>query len=257
MNSVAVVTGAGRGLGKKIAERLAAKGHHVFATDIDEGAARATASAIGGTAYKQDVRDPESHRKVAHAAAERGPLALWVNNAGVLEVGETWAMSEGAVRRLVEINLLGVIWGSHAAIEQMASGHILNIASMSSLVPAPGLAVYGATKHGVLGYSLTLAGELRRAGKAIEVSALCPDAIAGDMTNAVANDANASILFSSGTMLSLDQVADAALELVDRPRLVKTLPAYRAALIHLLRPFPGIGLSLLEQFAKLGRRRQH
>jgi short-subunit dehydrogenase len=132
----------------------------------------------------------------------------------------------------------------------------VNIASMSALVPAPGLAVYGATKHGVLGYSMSLAGELRRAKRSITVSALCPDAIAGDMTNAVAHDDAAGILFSSGTLLSLDEVAETAIELVDRPRLVRTMPAYRAAMIHLLRPFPSLGLQLLEQFARLGRRRQ-
>jgi short-subunit dehydrogenase len=165
------------------------------------------------------------------------------------------------VRRMVEVNLMGVVWGCHAAIDAMAidamaSGGIINIASMSSLVPAPGLAVYGATKHGVLGYSLSLAGELRRARRAITVSALCPDAIAGDMTNAVAHDAAAGILFSAGTLLSLGEVADAAVELVDRPRLVRSIPAQRAALIHALRPFPAIGLPILEAIAGLGRRRQ-
>ena len=149
-----------------------------------------------------------------------------------------------------------MIWGCHAAIEAMTTGTIINIASLSAIVPAPGLAVYGATKHGVLGYSLSLAGELRRAGRAITVSALCPDAIAGEMTRGVAHDAAAGLLFSSGTLLSLDEVAAAAVELVDHPRLVRTLPAYRAALIHLLRPFPSIGLPLLEQLARLGRRRQ-
>ncbi len=97
----------------------------------------------------------------------------------------------------------------------MTKGAIINIASLSSIVPAPGLAVYGATKHGVLGYSLSLAGELRRAKRDIRVSALCPDAIAGEMTKSVAHDPAANILFS-GKQLSLDAVADAAIELVDR-----------------------------------------
>jgi NAD(P)-dependent dehydrogenase (short-subunit alcohol dehydrogenase family) len=254
---VAVVTGAGRGLGRKIAERLARKRVHVVCTDIDEGAARVTAAVVDGTPLAQDVRDPDSHREVARVAAERGRLAMWVNNAGVLSVGETWGMDEAAVRRMIEVNLLGVIWGCHAAVTAIEQhGTILNIASMSSLVPAPGLAVYGATKHGVLGYSLSLAGELRRAQRPITVSALCPDAIAGDMTAAVSHDAAASILFSSKSLLSLDEVADAAIDVLEHPRLVRTLPAHRAALIHLLRPFPALGLPLLEQFAKLGRRRQ-
>jgi NAD(P)-dependent dehydrogenase (short-subunit alcohol dehydrogenase family) len=257
VSTVAVVTGAGRGLGRCIAERLAQRGHHVIVTDIDAAAASATAAAIGGTAERQDVRDPESHRAIARVAAEHGRLAVWVNNAGVLVVGDSWTQSDAEVRRMVEVNLLGVIWGCQAAVPAMSGGgHILNIASMSSLVPAPGLAVYGATKHGVLGYSLALAGELRRAHPQLHVSTLCPDAIRGDMTDAVSHDASAGILFSSGTLLSLDEVADAAIELLDHPRLVRAIPPYRAALIHLLRPFPRLGLPLLEQFAKLGRWRQ-
>jgi NAD(P)-dependent dehydrogenase (short-subunit alcohol dehydrogenase family) len=257
MPDVAVVTGAGRGLGRKIAERLARRGFHIVATDIDEGAARITGATFDGTGLGHDVRDPESHRTVAREAAKHGDLKIWVNNAGVLAVGDAWTIDAAAVRRMVEVNLLGVIWGCHAAIEAMPSGKILNIASMSSLVPSPGLAVYGATKHGVLGYSLSLAGELRSAKRDISVSALCPDAIAGDMTNAVKHDPAASILFSASKQLSLDEVADAAIKLIDRPRLVQTIPALRAAMIHALRPFPGIGLPLLARFAKLGRKRQH
>lgn len=255
MTDVAVVTGAGRGLGRKIAERLARR-MHVVCTDIDEGAAQITAAVVDGTAFAQDVRDPDSHRKVAREAKRIGELRVWINNAGILAVGETWGLADDVVRRMVEINLLGVIWGCHAAVSAMERGAIVNIASMSSFVPAPGLAIYGATKHGVLGYSMSLAGELRRAKRKISVSALCPDAIAGDMTRSVAHDPAAGILFSSAHQLTLDEVAIAAVELVDRPRLVRTLPASRAAMIHLLRPFPALGLPLLEQFAKLGRRKQ-
>ncbi len=256
--TVAVVTGAGRGLGQRIAARLAQRGHAVLATDIDGAAATATAQQIRGGAWAEphDVRDPEAHRAIAEAARRRGRLAVWVNNAGVLAVGDTWRMGDAAVRQMIEVNLLGVIWGCHAAVPAMdGEGTILNIGSMSSLVPAPGLSVYGATKHGVLGYSLSLAGELRRAGSKIEVATLCPDAIAGDMTAAVAHDASASLLFSAGQQLTLDAVADAAAELIDRPRLVRALPAHRAALSHLLRPFPQLGLSLLERIARRGRSR--
>src|SRR5439155_18221405 len=124
--TVAVVTGAGRGLGRAIAERLARRGHHVFATDIDGGAAAATAAAIAGSSERQDVRDPDSHRAVARAASARGRLAVWVNNAGVLAVGDTWQQPDADVRRMVEVNLLGVIWGCHAAVPAMSEGgHII------------------------------------------------------------------------------------------------------------------------------------
>lgn len=262
-NTSAVVTGAGRGLGKLIASRLASRGHHVLLTDVDETAAHAAAKEIGHNAWAMvhDVRDAARHREIAAAAAARAPLAVWVNNAGVLVVGPAWEQTEDAIRRQVEVNLLGLIWGCRAAIDAMTSssstpGHLLNIASMSSLVPAPGLAAYGATKHAVLGYSLSLAGELRRAGKPIEVSAICPDAIETDMVRGVSSHADSSILFSAGTLLRADDVADEVVALLDRPRLVKTIPGSRAAMIHLLRPFPEVGLKLLEQFYKIGAKRR-
>lgn len=252
---IAVVTGAGRGLGRAIAERLAARGHKLFVTDIDGDAAARTAEAVGGWSQQQDVRDPDSHRALAKAATSRGDVHVWVNNAGVLSVGETWTMSDADVRRMVEVNVLGVMWGCHAAVPILGEGgHIVNVASLSGLTPTPGLSVYGATKHAVVGYSLSLAGELRQAGRKIHVSALCPDAIKGDMTNAVAHDAASDLLWSAGTLLTLDEVADAAVALVDKPKLVKVMPAYRAAMVHALRPFPRLGLPMLAQMAKLGRR---
>ena len=255
MSKVAVVTGAGRGLGRKIAERLARAGYHVVCTDIDEGAAHVTAALVEGTALGHDVRDPDAHRAVAFAAAAKGPIEAWVNNAGVLNIGDTWELDDAIVRRMVEVNLLGVIWGSHTAVASMQQGTILNIASMSAITPTPGLAVYGATKHGVLGYSLSLAAELRNAKRPITVSSLVPDAIAGDMTSPFAHDGKAGLLFSNN-QLTLDEVADAAAKLIERPRLVKTIPRYRAAMAHLVRPFPAIGLPLLERFAAIGRKRQ-
>jgi short-subunit dehydrogenase len=253
VSTVAVVTGAGRGLGRKIAERLARRGHHVIVTDIDEGAAQVTAALIDGTAFKQDVRDPNGHREIARAAAAKGKVAVWVNNAGVLSAGDSWSMADDTTRRMVDVNVLGVVWGCNAAVEVMTDGAIINIASISALSPTPGLAVYGATKHAVLGYSLSLAGELQRARKPIHVSALCPDAMESEMTKAVEGDKAAGLLFANLTMLSHDEVADAAIGLLDKPKLVKTLPAYRAAITHLLRPFPHLSLPLLKHLGKLGR----
>jgi NAD(P)-dependent dehydrogenase (short-subunit alcohol dehydrogenase family) len=259
MSKIAVITGAGRGLGRAIAERLAKRDYRVLATDIDGDAAANTARECGNGAWseKQDVRDPESHRAIAKAATQRGDVVVWINNAGVLAVGPTWEMSDADVRRQVEINVLGVMWGCHAAVPVMAdNGHIINIASISGLTPTPGLAVYGATKHAVIGYSLSLAGELQQAGRRVHVSCLAPDAIQGDMTNAVAHDDASSLLWSAGQLLTMDRVADAAVELLDHPKHVKVLPTYRAAAIHALRPFPRIGLPLIGAVAKIGRWRR-
>lgn len=225
-------------------------------TDIDEQAAAATARELGGDAryMHQDVRNAESHRLVARTAAERGPLTLWINNAGVLWTGMTWEMSEDDVRRHVEVNILGVIWGAQAAIAAMASGHIINIALLSSHVPAPGLAVYGATKQAVLGFSLSLEGELQQAGKPIRVSAICPDVIDTDMVRAVAENQASDLLFSNKHLLAPEDIAARVVELIDHPRLMVSYPRHRALLAHLARPFPSLGLRVLEQYRKLGRR---
>ena len=81
----AVVTGAARGFGKEIARRLVARGHRVLITDVDAGAVAAVAElGAGCTGIVADARSAADHRRAARAAAERGPVAAWVNNAGVL-----------------------------------------------------------------------------------------------------------------------------------------------------------------------------
>ncbi len=255
---IAVVTGGARGLGSHIARELADRGFSVLVTDIDELAAAETARRIGRNSWSmhQDVRDPESHRQVARAAAERGDLSVWVNNAGVLATGLTWEMPDAAVRRQIEVNAMGVIWGCHAAAAAMHSGHIINIASLSAMAPTPGLAVYGATKHAVLGFSISLQGELKRAGRPIRVSTVCPDAIETDMVKNVEHDEHASIIFSGGNLLTAENVAANAVALRDRPRLVAALPRHRAVLAHLFRPIPSVGLGALALFHRLGNRRR-
>jgi NAD(P)-dependent dehydrogenase (short-subunit alcohol dehydrogenase family) len=258
----AVVTGAGRGLGRLVAHGLAERGFQVLVTDVDAASARDTAAAIGADrawAMEQDVRDAESHRRVAAAAAERGELAVWVNNAGVLRSATAWEHPDQEVRLQVEVNLLGLMWGSRAAVDAMrrnGRGHIINIASMSSIVPAPGLAVYTATKHAVLGFSIALQGDLQHAGIAIQVSAVCPDAIDTDLTRNVKADKSAALLFSASKLLRPEDVARTVVGMVDNPRLVVVRPRGRAVLAHMFRPFPGTVLRVLEGFRKMGERHQ-
>jgi short-subunit dehydrogenase len=209
----------------------------------------------GGMA--QAGREPDGHAAVAAAAAARGDLMVWVNNAGVLHVGAAWESSDAEIRRMVDINLYGVIWGSRAAVGALADGgHLINIASLSSYVPAPGFSVYAATKHAVLGFTTSLAGDLRRAGRKLHVGAICPDAIETDMVRGVAHQAASDILFSSKQLLTAADVAAAVVAMIDRPRLVRILPASRGAAAHVFHPFPDLGLRVLERIARLGARRK-
>lgn len=232
MGGVAVVTGAGRGFGLEIARRLAGRGYTVLATDIDGEAAARTAEAVAGLSMALDVRDPEAHRAAARRAAERGPLEVWVNNAGVLRTGKAWDHPDEEVRLLAEVNLLGVVWGSRAAVEAMrerggANMHVINLASMSSLVPVPGLAVYAATKHAVLGFTSSLQGDLDGAGVPIRVHAVCPDGADTDMTRERAGEPDSAIIWSSPRMLSAPEVAAAVVGLLDSRQLVLAIPRWR------------------------------
>jgi len=91
--------------------------------------------------------------------------------------------SDDLVRQMAEVNLLGMIWGARAAIGAMRDngGHLINIASLSSITPVPGLAIYGATKQAVLGFSISLAGDLEHAAIPVKVSAVGPDGIDTDV----------------------------------------------------------------------------
>ena len=252
----AVVTGAGRGLGREIAKGLATKGFSVLATDLDEDSAAETARIIGPSAWsmRQDVRDAAFHHEVTHAANQRGALELWVNNAGVLYAGSAWEHSDEEVGRMVDINVLGMIWGARAAVEAMRAkgGHIINIASISALTPAPGLAIYGATKHAVLGFTYSLAGDIQRAGLPIEVSAVCPHGINTDMVRDISDSKDVNLVFTQPKLLSVEEVAATVLDLVDKPRLAVTMPRAFAALVHALRPFPGLSLKLDKPMSWLG-----
>jgi NAD(P)-dependent dehydrogenase (short-subunit alcohol dehydrogenase family) len=229
---VAVVTGAGRGFGRAIAQRLADRGYAVFATDVDGDAAAATAEEVGGFSMELDVRDPEAHRAAARTAAKRGPLEVWVNNAGVMRTGPAWDHTDDDARLMCEVNVLGVVWGSRAAVEAMRAGpgenrHIINVASMSAFGPVPGLAMYAATKHAVLGFTGSLQGDLLDAGIPIDVHALCPDGADTPLLREHDDEPAAAINWSGPRLLTPDEVADHAVELLASKRLVRVIPRWR------------------------------
>jgi NAD(P)-dependent dehydrogenase (short-subunit alcohol dehydrogenase family) len=232
MPGVAVVTGAGRGFGREIARRLAGRGYTVLATDVDAEAAATTADEIGGFSMQLDVRDPDAHRAAARAASERGPLEVWVNNAGVMRAAKSWEQSDEDVRLQCDVNLMGVIWGSRAAVEAMRVGsgdnrHIVNIASLSALMPVPGLALYAASKHAVLGFTGSLQGDLLDAGIPITVHALCPDAADTQLLREHDHEPAAAINWSGPRLLTPEEVAEHAIALLDSKALVRVIPRWR------------------------------
>jgi NAD(P)-dependent dehydrogenase (short-subunit alcohol dehydrogenase family) len=258
----AVVTGAGRGLGLEIARRLAARGLAVNVTDVDRDAARAAAEQLGDPAWatELDVRDAQACRAIARETAERaGSLDVWVNNAGILVTGFVWDHDEALRRTVIEVNALGTFNGTDAALELMrpaGRGHVINIISLAGLVAAPGEALYAASKHAAIAYTLGALNDLRRSGeRSVQVSAVCPDGIWTPMLQDKLDDPAAAVSFA-GHFMRPETVADAAVGLLDRPRALLTIPRRRAIFIRFADLFPGLSNRLLPLVLADARRKQ-
>ncbi|WP_228266456.1 SDR family NAD(P)-dependent oxidoreductase [Ornithinimicrobium ciconiae] len=247
----AVVTGAGRGLGREIAVRLAREGYAVHVTDVDADLARTTAAEINATgpAYDAvgealDVRDQGACRALAQRLAEPG-LGLWINNAGVLATGPVWEHDDAMRRLMLEVNALGTMHGTIAALEVMrpvGRGHIINIASLAGLVTVPGEGVYAGSKHAVLGFSTSAQADLRLAGHTdIHISCVCPDGMWTPMLFDKLEDPTASMSFS-GTLLQPGELADVVLQVVARPRPVTSVPRWRGLQARAFDLAPGLAV---------------
>jgi NAD(P)-dependent dehydrogenase (short-subunit alcohol dehydrogenase family) len=230
--SSCVVTGGARGIGRAIAEQMVARGHRVVVTDLDGDGAVRTASEIGAAeGLAQDVRDPASHRTVAEAAGRHGPLTAWFNNAGVAFDQDLVELTDEQVRATVEVNLLGVMWGTRAAVDAFgdAGGDVVITSSLSALGPVPNLSAYAATKAAVLSLAMSVNLETPRN---VRVHALCPDGVATPMVEAMVGGKAEKLVRSGGRMLTPEEVALAAVGLVGSRRVVRTLPGWRAAVMR-------------------------
>ena len=194
-DKVAIVTGAGSGIGKGLAEELCKKGALVVLADYKEDAVKTAAAAINmkigektGTAkaVRLDVTDAAAVKKtVDDTVADFGRLDYIFNNAGIAVGGEVRDITLNDWRAVLEVNLFGVIHGVDAAYPIMVRqgfGHIINTASIEGLVAFPGTAAYVASKHAVVGLSNTLRLEGKDLG--VRVSAVCP----GHIKTAIFND---------------------------------------------------------------------
>lgn len=254
METSCVVTGGARGIGHGIAELMVARGHRVVVSDIDGAAAAATAAEIGAAAgVAQDVRDPEAHHAVAAEAARHGALTVWFNNAGVGDDGTLASLEDEQVRRLVDVNLLGTLWGTRAALAAFgpAGGDVVNIASLAGLGPVPGYSVYAATKAGVVSLSASVNAETPRR---VRVHALCPDGADTAMLAAQDPAGLGSQLVHSARILTVAEVAEAAVALVGSRRVVRTLPAWRGGVVRTTTLAPGVFQHAAPLFAAVGRR---
>ena len=217
---VALVTGAGRGLGKAMAVALAESGATVALVDIDQevldGAVSEIAAAGGkAKAFVCNVADSEAvNATVKSVVADLGGLDILVNNAGITRDNLMLRMKDDQWTSVIDINLSGTFYFARAAaraIMKSPAGRIINIASISGQMGNPGQANYSASKAGVIGLTRTIAREL--ASRGVTVNAIAPGFIETDMTAKLGEELNERIKeqLPLGRLGDVRDVADAVL----------------------------------------------
>jgi 3-oxoacyl-[acyl-carrier protein] reductase len=201
-NQVAVVTGAGRGIGHAIAVRLAKEGARVASVSRTAANAQKTADEINALrpdaakAYAVDVADQAAVQKAAEQIfADFGRVDILVNNAGVTRDGLSMRMSMEDWDTVMNTNLKGAFSFIQAVMRPMIkqrSGRIINISSIAGLIGNAGQANYAASKAGLIGLTKTLAREL--ASRGITVNAVAPGLIETDMTTVLSEEIRQNIL---------------------------------------------------------------
>jgi len=180
-NKIAIVTGGGAGIGEALCRELARRGAQVVVADINGDDAGRVATAIAGEngqaqARRVDVADEQDVRRlVEETAAAHGRLDYLFNNAGIAIGGDARDLTPAQWRRVLDVDLYGVLYGTLAAYPIMASqgsGHIINTSSATGLLPQPINAPYCTAKHAIIGLSLSL--RLEGADLGVKLSAVCP-----------------------------------------------------------------------------------
>lgn len=263
---VALVTGGASGLGRALCAALCRQGAIVIIADIDRPAAETLAARLSEAGHRAkplglDVGCPDAvAAAVDGVVAEFGRIDWLFNNAGIVVGGELQNIEVGAWRRIVEINFLGVVYGTRAAYRHMIrrrSGRIVNIASMYGLFPGIRALPYIATKHAVVGLSLSLRAEAKAWG--VGVTAVCPGFIRTGLLHAGQYGQGYSAERMEGIIpfpfLDAETAAQAILRGVRSNKALVVFPLYARISWWLYRLSPGLlvllnGLALRLQEAR-------
>jgi NAD(P)-dependent dehydrogenase (short-subunit alcohol dehydrogenase family) len=181
---VAVITGAGSGIGRALAVRCGEEGMHVVAADVEQGALDDTVKLIGGDAVGVvcDVADGSSVDALADAAYDAfGAVHLLCNNAGVFQAGVLWERTVADWEWVLGVNVWGIIHGIRAFVPRMIAGgeegHVVNTSSLAGLVSNAYSGPYNVSKFAALGLTESLAHDLETTGSRIGASVLVPGSV--------------------------------------------------------------------------------
>jgi NAD(P)-dependent dehydrogenase (short-subunit alcohol dehydrogenase family) len=211
---VIVITGGARGIGLATATALHNLGAKVAIGDIDEVKVKESGAALGLDVYgKLDVTDPHSFAEfLDEVERQLGPIDVLVNNAGIMPVGRIIDEPDTVTRRILDINVYGVMLGSKLAVQRMVPrghGHIINVASLAGEIYAAGLATYGASKHAVIGFTDAARVEYRSAG--VQFSLVLPTFVNTDLVAGTAG-------MKGFRNAEPSEIADAIVGLVAHPK---------------------------------------
>ena len=211
---VIVITGGARGIGLATATALHNLGAKVAIGDVDEAKVKESGADLGLDVYgKLDVTDRDSFSDfLDQVERQLGPIDVLVNNAGIMPVGKIIDEPDAVTRRILDINVYGVILGSKLAAQRMVprgQGHVINVASLAGEIYAVGLATYCASKHAVVAFTDSARLECRSAG--VKFSMVLPSFVNTELT---AGPKGARGIRNAEP----PEIADAIVGLVARPR---------------------------------------
>jgi NAD(P)-dependent dehydrogenase (short-subunit alcohol dehydrogenase family) len=243
---VAAVTGGARGIGRATAGALAREGARVAIGDLDARLAERVAAELGGgcLGLALDVTDRSSFESfLDRVESELGSLDVLVNNAGILHLGPFLEEDDLATRRMIDVNLIGVINGTRLAVPRLRSrpeGHLVNVASSAGHLSPPGIATYAATKHAVVGLTEAVRAEHR--DSPLEFSIVIPGVVKTEMIAGYESPRGVR-------EVEPEDVAEAIVGALKRPRVDVWAPRSLGAINRVMRILPrglseGLGRAL-------------
>jgi NAD(P)-dependent dehydrogenase (short-subunit alcohol dehydrogenase family) len=244
---VVAITGGARGIGRATAAALIAQGARVAIGDIEAPLAERTAEELGGATIglPLDVTDRASFEAFFQETETRlGPLDVLINNAGIMPIGPFAQETDATAKRMIDINLHGVIFGSKLALERFlprGRGHLVQIASAAGKAGFPGGATYCATKHAVVGLSETIRAELRDTN--IHVSVVMPVVVNTELGSGLAQTRGFKAV-------EPEDVADAIVEALQTGRFDVFVPKSIAGMIRLNALMPRRAMEVIGRVLK-------
>nr|WP_090273905.1 SDR family NAD(P)-dependent oxidoreductase [Mycolicibacterium komanii]CRL66764.1 short-chain dehydrogenase/reductase SDR [Mycolicibacterium komanii] len=260
-DGVAVITGAGNGIGAGLARHAAALGMTVVLVDIDASAIAALRDELAGSVdLVCDVRDPDALERIAaQVYSDIGPVRLLVNNAGVEQFGYLWDTPVANWDRLVDINVNGVFYGIRAFLPRMIAADtpswVWNLSSIGGVAVVPLQAPYIMSKHAVLALTECLRLEVEAAGHAdrIHVQAVLPGAVRSNIFEAAGGVDDGDVGAAEAQRIAMLDIKAEAMDPVEAARVVFEQAA--AGEFYLLTQPEYVGNAMAERAEILASRR--